>query len=165
MRRLRFEVGLLLAGLLAVSLASAGGVAAAEPAAPGPADPSRAIVVSGTGTIAAQGAGFVRLSGSYVLSGSMRGGSLKVSGVDPGTIVRVGGWTSKTGLRDGSILFRGVTGRFLIAGRTIVTTISSRALRFVASGHGRAVLIGHGTVSVHGRGPIRWPAIGRAVAF
>lgn len=121
--------------------------------------------IAGTGTLAAKGAGTVRLAGSYVATGSMDGGWLKVTGVTPWTIVRVSGWTSKTRFADGSLLFRGVHGSFYIAGRTIVTTIQSPLVRFVASGHGRAQLVGTGVYYVNGHGPFRWADGGLNSAF
>lgn len=151
-----------LPALLAVAIAAPAAVGAAEPST---SDRSGTAVVSGTGTLAARGSGYARIAGSYVLTGSMDGGWLKVSGVTPYTVVRVTGWTSKTRLADGSLIFRGVHGSFYIAGRTIATTISSPVTRFVASGHGRAYLSGEGVYYVNGHGPFRWADGGSHSAF
>ena len=148
----------ILPALLAVAIAAPAVVAAVEPA-------TEATVISGTGTLAAKGSGYARIAGSYVLTGSMDGGWLKVSGVTPYTVVRVTGWTSKTRLADGSLIFRGVHGSFSIAGRTIATTISSPLTRFVAKGHGRAYLSGDGIYYANGRGPFRWSDGGSHSAF
>ena len=161
MRSLSFAVRALLLPLVLV-LAIAAPAAAATTATPS-ADAQAAI--SGTGTLAAKGAGTVRLAGSYVATGAMDGGWLKVTGITPWTIVRVSGWESKTRFADGSLLFRGVHGSFYIAGRTIATTIQSPLVRFVASGHGRAYLVGTGVYYVNGHGPFRWADGGLNSAF
>ena len=140
----------------------------AAPAAAATTSPTTAAgqaAISGTGTLAAKGAGYVRLAGSYVATGSMDGGWLKVTGVTAWTVVRVTGWQSKTCFADGSLLFRGVHGSFYIADRTIVTTIQSPLVRFVASGHGRAYLVGTGIYYVNGHGPFRWSDGGSNSAF
>ena len=161
MRSLLFGVRALLLPLVLV-LAIVAPAAAATTATPS-ADAQAAI--SGTGTLAAKGAGTVRLAGSYVATGAMDGGWLKVTGITPWTIVRVSGWESKTRFADGSLLFRGVHGSFYIAGRTIATTIQSPLVRFVASGHGRAYLVGTGVYYVNGHGPFRWADGGANSAF
>jgi uncharacterized Zn-binding protein involved in type VI secretion len=138
---------------LVVSLVGASSVAAAEP---GPTTIAPTAVVAGTGTLAARGSGVARLGGSYVLVGAMDGGSIRIVGAGPLATVRVTGWASKTRLADGTLIYRGVHGTFHIAGRTIRTTIASTAMRFVATGHGRAVLRGHGRYWVNGVGPFPW---------
>jgi hypothetical protein len=124
--------------LLVLSLVAASTTLAAEPAAMGAAGATttRSVVVAGTGTLAARGSGVARLAGSYVLAGAMDGGSLRIVGATAYTTIRVTGWTSKTRYADGTLLYRGVHGTFYIAGRTLRTTISSTAMRFVAFGHG-----------------------------
>jgi hypothetical protein len=114
--------------------------------------------VAGTGVIAAQGDGRVRLGGSYVLEGSLDGGTLRIDGAGVFSSVHVTGWISRTRLADGSLIYRfgDATGHFLIAGRTIVTRIESHSMRFSAGGHGRAWLIGTGTYWVNGIGPFPW---------
>ena len=150
----------------AIALAIAAPAAAASVSAGGArASAAPAAVVAGRGTLAANGSGYVRLAGSYVLTGSMDGGWLKVSGITPWTVVRVSGWASKTRFADGSLLFRGVHGSFYVAGRTIATTISSPHSRFVATGHGRAVLVGEGVYYVNGHGPFQWADRGASSAF
>ena len=154
----------LLPTLLAIALVGAPSAAAAGPAT---ATPAASTVIAGTGVLAARGSGYARLSGSYVLTGGLDGGWLRVTGLDPGSRVRVTGWTSKTRFADGSLLFRfrGAEGHFVIAGRTIVTAIASPRMRFVATGHGRAYLKGRGSVWVNGHGPRPWSASGTAKAF
>lgn len=158
----RFRRAVAIPALLALSLVGASSVAAAEPSAPSQA---RAIVVAGTGTLAAHGSGVARLAGSYVLVGSMDGGSIRIAGASRWTTIRVTGWTSKTRLADGTLVFRGVHGSFFIAGRTIVTRIESSEVRFVATGHGRAFLRGHGEYWVNGVGPKPWSGPGLESAF
>ena len=65
------------------------------------------------------------------------------------------GWTSKTRLADGTLIYRfgEPTGHFLIGGRTIVTRIESHSMQFSAAGHGRAWLIGSGSYWANGRAP------------
>jgi hypothetical protein len=141
--------------LLALSLVGATSVAAAEPTATAP---TRSVVVAGSGTLAAHGSGVARLAGSYVLTGSMDGGTIRIVGATRWTTIRVAEWASKTRLDDGTIVFRGVHGRFQIAGRTIGTRLESAAMRFIATGHGRAVLRGTGEYWVNGVGPKPWSA-------
>jgi hypothetical protein len=148
-----------LPAVLSLAVAAPGAVAAADAA------PTSDVVVAGSGTLAAKGAGYVRLAGSYVLNGSMDGGWLKVTGVTRWTVVRVSGWESKTRFADGSLLFRGVHGSFHIAGRSIATAISSPLVRFAATGHGRARLVGTGIYYVNGHGPFRWADAGVNSAF
>jgi hypothetical protein len=159
MRRLStlFRLAVLPA-VLSLAVAAPSAVAAAEA-------PTRDGVIAGSGTLAAKGTGDVRLAGSYVLNGSMDGGWLKVTGVTRWTVVRVSGWESKTRLADGSLLFRGVHGSFHIAGRSITTAISSPLVRFAATGHGRAQLVGTGIYFVNGHGPFRWANGGVNAAF
>lgn len=154
MRRISFAIRLALPALLVLAIA-APAAAAMAPASGAPTAATQ-VVLSGSGTLAAKGRGTVRLAGSYVATGSMDGGWLKVTGVTQWTVVRVTGWTSKTRFADGSLLFRGVHGSFYIAGRTIATTIESPLVRFVATGHGRAALVGTGVYYVNGHGPFRW---------
>jgi hypothetical protein len=148
--------------LLALSLA---GASSAFAAGPTPAAPERTVVVSGSGVLAAHGSGVARLAGSYILAGSMDGGSIRIVGATAWTKIRVTGWSSKTRLADGTLIFRGVHGKFHIAGRTIRTTIESTSMRFVATGHGRAVLRGHGEYWVNGVGPKPWSTPGSEPAF
>ena len=151
MRRLSTMFRLaVLPAVLSLAVVAPAAVAAADPA------PTSDVVVAGSGTLAAKGTGYVRLAGSYVLNGSMDGGWLKVTGVTQWTIVRVSNWESKTRFADGSLLFRGVHGSFHIAGRSITTAISSPLVRFAATGHGRAHLVGTGIYYVNGHGPFRW---------
>jgi hypothetical protein len=118
---------------------------------------------AGTGVLAAQGDGHVRLAGSYLLTGSLDGGSISIRGVDRWSTVRVTGWRSKTRLADGSVVYRfgEGTGHFWIAGRTLATNIESDAMRFSAAGHGRATLLGDGSYWVNGHRPLPWtdPAV------
>ena len=148
--------------LVILSLLGASSALAAEPSATtiGP-----SAVVTGRGVLAAHGAGVARLGGSYALTGSMDGGSLKIVGATRWTSIRVTGWASKTRLADGTLIFRGVHGSFAIAGRTIRTTIESPKMRFVARGHGRAFLRGEGEYWVNGVGPKPWSATGAESAF
>jgi hypothetical protein len=145
---------LILPVVLVAGLFGATGVAAAEE----PALPQPAVTVAGTGVLAAQGDGRVRLAGSYVLTGSLDGGTLGVRDVDRWSIIRVTGWISKTRLAGGTLVYRfgERTGHFWIAGRSIVTTIESDAMRFSVAGHGRATLRGVGTYWVNGHGPFPW---------
>jgi len=163
MRRLALIARLALPALLVLAVA-APAAAATTPASGAPTATTQ-VVLSGSGTLAAKGNGTVRLAGSYVATGSMDGGWLKVTGVTAYTVVRVTGWASKTRFADGSLLFRGVHGSFYIAGRSIVTTIQSPLVRFVATGHGRAALVGTGIYYVNGHGPFRWSDGGANSAF
>jgi len=153
MARLRATIvsAILLAGLFAAS-----SVSAAE-ATPTTVPPP---TVAGTGVLTAQGDGRVRLGGSYVLAGSLDGGTLRIEGAGVLSSVRVTGWASKTRLADGSTIYRfgDATGHFLIGGRTIVTSIESHSMRFSAGGHGRAWLVGIGTYWANGHGPFQWTA-------
>ena len=157
----------------AVVLPLALALAVAAPVAAAPATSTSALgastvpatVVSGTGTLAARGAGYVRLAGSYVVRGSMDGGWLKISGVSRWTIIRVSSWVSRTRLADGSILFKGVHGPFVVAGRSIVTQLRSPAVRFTVAGHGRTYLLGSGINYVNGHGPFRWTITGANATF
>jgi len=160
MRRLStmFRIAVLPA-VLSLAVAAPAAVAAADAA------PTSDVVVAGSGTLAAKGTGYVRLAGSYVLNGSRDGGWLKVTGVTPWTVVRVSGWESKTRFADGSLLFRGVHGSFHIAGRSIATAISNPLVRFAATGHDRAHLVGTGIYFVNGHGPFRWADGGVNSAF
>jgi hypothetical protein len=151
--------------VLPVVLAVAIAAPAAAATTSASSEPTPTVVVAGSGTLAAKGTGDVRLAGSYVLNGSMDGGSLKVTGVTRWTVVRVSSWESKTRLADGSLLFRGVHGSFHIAGRSIATAISSPLVRFAATGHGRAHLVGTGIFYVNGHGPFRWADGGVNPAF
>lgn len=147
----------LIAGLFgASSVSAADGPAAAQPAA----------TVAGSGVLAAHGDGHVRLAGSYVLTGSLDGGTLGIRGVDRWSSIRVTGWSSKTRLADGAVMYRfgDATGHYWIAGRTLVTTIESDAMRFRAAGHGRASLVGTGSYWVNGRGPLPWTDPGAEAA-
>jgi hypothetical protein len=123
--------------------------------------------VAGTGVLAAKGDGHVRLAGSYLLTGSLDGGSITVRGVDRWSTIRVTGWRSKTRLADGSIVYRfgDGAGKFWISGRTLATTIESHAMRFTVAGHGRATLVGDGSYWVNGRGPLPWTDPGIEAAF
>lgn len=148
--------------VLIASLLGTGPVSAAEPDSSTPLP-----TVAGSGVLAAQGGGHVRLGGSYVLAGSLEGGTLRISGTSPASTVRVTGWVSKTRLADGTLVYRfgDATGHYWIAGRTIVTTIESHAMRFSAAGHGRAWLFGSGSYWVNGRGPNPWTEPGSAAKF
>jgi hypothetical protein len=158
---------LMIPALLLLSLVAASTTLAAEPAATGVAGATttRSVVVAGTGTLAARGSGVARLAGSYILAGAMDGGSLRIVGATAYTTIRVTGWTSKTRYADGTLLYRGVHGTFYIAGRTLRTTITSTAMRFVAFGHGHALLVGRGQYWVNGHGPRPWSTAGVEPAF
>jgi hypothetical protein len=145
---------LILPVALVAGLFGASGVAAAED----PASDQAAATIAGSGVLAAQGDGHARLAGSYVLTGSLEGGKLEIRGVDRWSIVRVTGWIAKTRLADGTLVYRfgDRTGHYWIAGRSLVTTIESDAMRFSAAGHGRATLRGTGTYWVNGHGPFPW---------
>jgi len=144
----------LIAGLFGASTVSA----AEDPAA----SPST-VTVAGTGVLAAQGDGHARLAGSYVLTGSLEGGTLEIRGIDRWSSIRVTGWIARTRLAGGALLYRfgDRTGKYYIAGRSLATTIESDAMRFSAVGRGRATLRGEGTYWVNGRGPLPWsdPAV------
>ncbi len=145
---------LILPVVLVAGLFGAPGVAAAED----PAGAQPAATVAGRGILAAKGDGHARLAGSYLLVGSLDGGTLEISGIDRGSIVRVTGWISRTRLANGTLRYRfgDRTGHYRIAGRTLVTIIESDAMRFRAAGHGRATLRGSGTYWVNGNGPFPW---------
>ena len=146
---------LVISATLLVGLVATSSVSAAEPSTA-----TVAPTVAGTGVLAAQGDGRVRLGGSYVLAGSLDGGTLRIDGAGVFSRIRVIGWISKTRLADGSLVYRfgDSAGHFLIAGRTIVTRIESHSMRFSAGGHGRAWLVGTGTYWVNGVGPFPWTA-------
>jgi hypothetical protein len=148
--------------LLALSLAGASSALAVEPTAT---TTTRSVVVAGTGTLAAHGSGVARIGGSYVLVGSMDGGSITIVGATAFTTIRVTGWASKTRLADGTLIFRGVHGTYFIAGRTIRTRIESTNMRFVATGHGRVLLRGRGEYWVNGHGPFPWSTLGVEPTF
>ena len=139
--------------ILLIGLFGTSSVSAAEPANPTP-------TVAGSGVLVARGDGHVRLGGSYVLTGSLDGGTLRIDGAGVFSTVRVTGWTSRTRLADGSLIYRfgDSTGHYVIGGRTIVTRISSQAIQFSAAGHGRAWLVGTGSYWANGHGPFPWPA-------
>jgi hypothetical protein len=151
--RLRATIAsaILLVGLIGASSASA---------AEATTTPASAPTVSGTGVLVARGDGHVRLGGSYVLTGSLDGGTLRIDGAGVLSSVTVTGWISKTRLADGSMIYRfgNQAGHFLIGGRTIVTRIESHSIQFSAAGHGRAWLVGTGTYWANGHGPFRWTA-------
>ena len=149
---------LALPAALALSFAATS-VAAAAPAS------SAATVVQGTGTIAASGDGYARAAGSFVLTGSMDGGWVKVSGLAGPDIVRITGWTSRTRLVDGSLLFRGVHGTVYVAGRRIAVAMSGPHIRFVATGHGEVFLKGAGTYSLNGGTAQPWSSPGDRYTF
>ena len=144
----------LIAGLFGASTVTAAEVSAAAPSA---------VTVAGTGVLAAEGDGSARLVGSYVLTGSVDGGTLEIRGVDRWSTIRVTGWVSRTRLAGGALLYRfgDQAGQYWISGRSLATTIESDAMRFRAAGHGRAILRGDGSYWVNGRGPLPWsdPAV------
>lgn len=142
--------------ILLVGLFGASPVSAADATA----TTTPAATVAGSGVLVARGDGHVRLGGSYVLSGSLDGGTLRIDGAGVASSVAVTGWISKTRLADGSLIYRfgDATGHFLIGGRTIVTRIESHAMHFSAAGHGRAWLVGTGAYWANGHGPFRWTA-------
>jgi hypothetical protein len=145
---------IVLPAVLIVGLFGASNVSAADD----PLAPPTAATIAGTGVLAAHGDGHVRLAGSYLLTGSIDGGSLAIRGVDRWSTIRVTGWRSKTRLADGTIVYRfgDASGKYWIAGRTLATTIESHAMRFTAAGRGRAILVGEGSYWVNGRGPFPW---------
>ena len=151
--RLRASIA---SAILLLGLVGTASVSAAESTAPTAATPT----VSGTGTLVARGDGHVRLGGSYVLQGSLDGGTLRIDGAGVISSVAVTGWISKTRLADGSVIYRfgESTGHFRIGGRTIVTRIASHSIKFSAAGHGRAWLVGTGTYWANGHGPFDWTA-------
>ena len=144
----------IISAILLVGLVGASSVSAAEPTSPTASTPT----VAGTGVLVARGDGRVRLGGSYVLTGSLDGGTLRVDHAGAISSITVTGWTSKTRLADGTLIYRfgGSTGHFLIGGRTIVTRIESHSMQFSAAGHGRAWLIGSGSYWANGHGPFPW---------
>ena len=146
---------------LALTLLGSSVAAATEPTAA----VTGATIVSGTGRIAAAGAGVVRVRGSFTISGAMNGGSLLVDGIDRTTAIRVTGWTSKTRVDADTLLYRGVRGTFTVAGRTIRVTISSPQVRFVAYGTGAAYLRGVGVCRIDGGSSHAWPGAGAWVAL
>ncbi len=154
---------IVLPALLVTSLVGAPAVAAADD----PVAATPTVTVAGTGVLAAHGDGHVRLAGSYLLTGSLDGGSISIRGIDRWSTVRVTGWASKTRLVDGTVVYRfgNGTGYFRIAGRTLATRIESDAMRFSAAGHGRATLTGDGSYWVNGRGPLPWSDPGVEAAF
>ena len=107
------------------------------------------------------------MAGSYLLTGSLDEGSLSIRGIDRWSTIRVTGWNSKTRLADGTVVYRfgDASGKYWIAGRTLVTTIESDAMRFTAAGRGRATLIGEGSYWVNGRGPLPWTDPASETAF
>jgi hypothetical protein len=149
----RIRAGVVPAVLL-VGLFSASTVSAADATATTP----TSVTVAGTGVLAAQGDGHARLAGSYLLTGSLDGGSIEIRGIDRWSTIRVTGWIAKTRLADGTLVYRfgDRTGQYWIAGRSLVTIIESDAMRFRAAGHGRATLRGEGSYWVNGRGPLPW---------
>jgi hypothetical protein len=142
--------------ILLVGLVGASSVSAAETTSPTATTPT----VAGSGVLVARGDGRVRLGGSYVLTGSLDGGTLRIDHSGVISSITVTGWTSKTRLADGSVIYRfgDSTGHVLIGGRAIVTRIESHSMQFSAAGHGRAWLIGTGSYWVNGHGPFPWTA-------
>lgn len=140
--------------ILIVSLFGASAVSAAEEPTASPS----AVVVAGSGVLAAQGDGHARLAGSYVLTGSLEGGTLEIRGIDRWSTIRVSGWISRTRLAGGALVYRfgDRAGMYHIAGRSLITTIESDSMRFSAVGRGRATLRGEGTYWLNGRGPLPW---------
>ena len=156
---------ILLPAILMVGLFGATSVSAADD----PAVEMPAVTVAGSGVLVAEGDGHARLTGSYLLAGSLDGGTLRIRGIDRWSSIRVTGWNSKTRLADGTVIYRfgDAVGHYWIAGRTLGTVIESHAMRFSAAGHGRASLVGSGSYWVNGRGPLPWtePEPGTDVAF
>lgn len=146
-----------------VGLFGASAVSAAE----APATSPSAVVVAGTGVLAAQGDGHARLVGSYVLTGSLEGGTLEIRGIDRWSTIRVTGWISRTRLAGGVLVYRfgDRAGTYHIAGRSLATRIESHAMRFSAVGRGRATLRGEGSYWVNGRGPLPWSDSAVETAF
>ncbi len=142
--------------ILLVGLVGAGPVSAAEATTTSATTPS----VAGPGILVARGDGHVRLGGSYVLTGSLDGGTLRIDHAGAISSITVTGWISKTRLADGSLIYRfgDSTGHFLIGGRAIVTRIESHSMQLDAAGHGRAWLVGNGTYWANGHGPFPWTA-------
>jgi hypothetical protein len=142
--------------ILFVGLVGAGPVSAAETTTPAATPPT----VAGIGVLVARGDGRVRLGGSYIVAGSLVGGTLRIDDAGVVSSVTVTGWVSKTRLADGGVIYRfgDSTGHFLIGGRTIVTRVESHSLEFSATGHGRAWLVGTGTYWANGHGPFPWTA-------
>lgn len=140
--------------ILLVGLVGASSVSAAETASTTATTPT----VAGSGVLVARGDGRVRLGGSYVLTGSLDGGTLRIDHAGVVSSITVTGWISKTRLVDGSVIYRfgDQTGHFLIGGRTIVTRIQSHSIQFSAAGHGRAWLVGTGSYWANGHGPFPW---------
>ncbi len=165
MHRLAHVARLAIIPFLVAALAGATLVSAAETAPVEPSADATTAVISGTGTLAAHGSGYARLAGSYVLTGSMDGGWIRISGLTAEDTVRVTGWSAKVRLADGTLIFRNVHGSYYVAGRRIVTEISSPAMRFVATGHGRAHLRGEGEYWVNGHGPFPWSSDGAESDF
>lgn len=153
----------LLPAILIVGLIGAPTASAAEDSTGSPS----AVTVAGTGVLTAQGDGHARLAGSYVLTGSLEGGSITIRGIDRWSAIRVTGWISKTRLAGGALLYRfgDRTGQYRIAGRSLDTNIESDAMRFTAAGHGRATLVGDGSYWINARGPFPWSDPGVETAF
>jgi hypothetical protein len=135
---------------LVVGLLGASAVSAAEPSASG------SVTVVGSGTLAAGGAGVAHVRGTFVITGSMRGGTLVIDGIDRTTAIRVTGWRAKVRIDADTLLYRHVFGSFTVAGRTIRVTITSPATRFVAAGTGAASLRGIGWYRIDGGATHRW---------
>lgn len=153
----------LLPAILIVGLFGASSVSAAEDTTTAPST----VTVAGTGVLAAQGDGRARLAGSYLLTGSLDGGSITIRGIDRWSTIRVTGWISKTRLADGTVVYRfgNRTGQYWISGRSLATNIESGAMRIRAAGHGRATLVGEGSYWINGRGPFPWSDPGVETAF
>jgi hypothetical protein len=144
---------------LAISLGSSAIAAAAEPAS------TTVTVAQDTGTLAASGAGYAKVAGSFVLVGSMDGGWVKVSGLAGPDVVRITGWASRTRLTDGSLVYRGVHGKVYVKGRRVAVTMSGPHIRFLATGHGTTFLKGEGTYSLDGGASRPWTEAGARYPF
>lgn len=155
---------LLVPAVLAAGLLGAGPVSAAETTTP---QPTAAVaVVAGTGALTADGDGYVQLGGTYAVTGTIVGGSLRISGAGYFSSVHVTGWLSRTRLANGTTVYRfgDHRGTFTISGRTIVTRVVSHSIHLDAAGHGRAWLVGTGTYSANGHGSLPWAPAGTSTA-
>ena len=88
---------ILLPALLVAGLFGASSVSAAEDPAAAP-----TATIAGTGVLAAHGDGHARLAGSYILTGSIDGGTITIRGIDRWSVIRATGWNAKTASKTSS---------------------------------------------------------------
>jgi len=70
--------------------------------------------------------------------------------------VRVDGLEHRIELPDGGVLYVGVRGHYRIADSEIESTLIGAHIKFEATGHGRAHLVGHGVYSLNGGPRLPW---------